>query len=179
MVNRIVGEIYKCLDNECYIAALALALTLPDICGKAEYPNENSRERYSLWFDTNIGQYERERSRSNEKGLANLPFLSGELLYALRCDVLHSGEVNINGNAMKEEQNQVTEFNLVIPPRSECCAFGTTTSIAYNEDRTVAVREYNVDIPFLCKIISNVALEYYQNNASKFEAFRYHIIDRR
>ena len=39
-----IDEIEKSLENECYIAALALALTLPDICGKAEYPSENVLE---------------------------------------------------------------------------------------------------------------------------------------
>lgn len=29
------------LSHELYLSALALALTLPDTCGKAEYPDEN------------------------------------------------------------------------------------------------------------------------------------------
>jgi len=46
MINNIISEIKKSIDNECFIAALALALTLPDICGKAEYPNEGNTKRY-------------------------------------------------------------------------------------------------------------------------------------
>lgn len=42
MINRITDEMKKCVENECYIAALALALTLPDTCGKAEYPLEKA-----------------------------------------------------------------------------------------------------------------------------------------
>lgn len=35
------------LSHELYLSALALALTLPDTCGKAEYPNEKySGARY-------------------------------------------------------------------------------------------------------------------------------------
>lgn len=35
MVNRIIEEIQKSLKQENYLAALTMALTLPDICGKA------------------------------------------------------------------------------------------------------------------------------------------------
>ena len=37
MINRIINEIKVCLNTNCFIAALTTALTLPDICGKAEY----------------------------------------------------------------------------------------------------------------------------------------------
>ena len=37
MINRLIDDINKALDAEAYMAALALALTLPDICAKAEY----------------------------------------------------------------------------------------------------------------------------------------------
>lgn len=46
MVDRIVKEINICLENDCYISALGMALTLPDICGKAKYPQ---------WKKQNVG----------------------------------------------------------------------------------------------------------------------------
>ncbi|MFR0968762.1 MAG: hypothetical protein ACLSEV_05645 [Coprococcus sp.] len=42
MVQRIVDDIRAALDHDLYFAALSTSLTLPDICGKAEYPNEKS-----------------------------------------------------------------------------------------------------------------------------------------
>ena len=39
MILRIIDEIEKALNHDLYFAALNLALTLPDICGKAEYPS--------------------------------------------------------------------------------------------------------------------------------------------
>ncbi len=42
MVQRIVDDIRAALDHDLYFVALSTALTLPDICGKAEYPNEKS-----------------------------------------------------------------------------------------------------------------------------------------
>lgn len=41
LIDRIVHEIRMALSHELHLSALALALTLPDTCGKAEYPNED------------------------------------------------------------------------------------------------------------------------------------------
>ena len=50
MIDRIVHEIRMALSHELYLSALALALTLPDTCGKAEYPNEDyNGVRYKNW----------------------------------------------------------------------------------------------------------------------------------
>lgn len=57
MVDRIVKEINICLENDGYISALGMALTLPDICGKAEYPQwkkQNVGLRYKKWYDEYI-----------------------------------------------------------------------------------------------------------------------------
>ena len=52
MVNEIIREVEVCLNNGCCIAGLSLALTLPDICGKALYPDleYKTRDRYIKWF---------------------------------------------------------------------------------------------------------------------------------
>lgn len=39
MLMEIIKEINKALADNMYIAALTMALTIPDICGKAEYPD--------------------------------------------------------------------------------------------------------------------------------------------
>ena len=50
LIDRIVHEIHIALSHELYLSALALALTLPDTCGKAEYPNEDyNGVRYKNW----------------------------------------------------------------------------------------------------------------------------------
>lgn len=51
MINRLIDEINMALSHELYFATLSLALTLPDICGKAEYPDKGSTRRYKLWYD--------------------------------------------------------------------------------------------------------------------------------
>ena len=45
MVERLINEIYMALENRLYLVALNTALTLPDICGKAEFPELGTRAR--------------------------------------------------------------------------------------------------------------------------------------
>ena len=39
-MDNIISEVRRCLDSGYYRAALALALTIPDICGLVEYPEK-------------------------------------------------------------------------------------------------------------------------------------------
>ena len=60
MILQIIDEIDKALSHDLYFAALNLALTLPDICGKAEYPSlRSTRERYIQWYDKIVGVTEK------------------------------------------------------------------------------------------------------------------------
>ena len=52
MINILVKEIKSSLNNKLFFVALNAALTLPDICGKAEYPNAEVGERYKNWINT-------------------------------------------------------------------------------------------------------------------------------
>ena len=59
MILRIIDEIEKALNHDLYFAALNLALTLPDICGKAEHPDLRTGERYKKWYDEIVGVTEK------------------------------------------------------------------------------------------------------------------------
>ena len=54
MVDMIVNEIRKALEQDLFMVALTTALTLPDICGNAEFPNEKNWKRYISWYDNEI-----------------------------------------------------------------------------------------------------------------------------
>lgn len=91
----------KKLDNEAYLSALTLVLTIPDICGKAEFPNEgSSKRRYIDWYDKYVGVYE--KSPQTEQNA--LPYLSSEVNYFLRNNMLHQGTPNIEKNSIKDEK---------------------------------------------------------------------------
>ena len=67
MADRLVGETRKMLENDLYFVVLNSALTLPDICGKVEYPDErSSKSRYIFWYDEKIGKYEKNPEDKND-----------------------------------------------------------------------------------------------------------------
>lgn len=48
-----IQEIRKALDKDCYLAALALSLTLPDICSQVENAvMDENRTLYINWFNS-------------------------------------------------------------------------------------------------------------------------------
>ena len=67
MILRIIDEIEKALSHDLYFAALNLALTLPDICGKAEYPDLRTGERYKKWYDEIVGVTEKPPKRTEDE----------------------------------------------------------------------------------------------------------------
>ena len=49
-LELIINDVEKSLNNECLFSALALALTIPDVCGKISYPNKKPRVTISMCF---------------------------------------------------------------------------------------------------------------------------------
>jgi len=55
MIDKIIKDNETSLENGAYFGALALGLTLPDICGKAAYPSiKKVGERYKKWYNENV-----------------------------------------------------------------------------------------------------------------------------
>ena len=169
MIDRIVSEIKTCLENDCYIAALALALTLPDVCGKAEYPNEGNTKRYIKWYNEYVGKYEKP---SDPYG-SDMPYSSGEVIYNLRNSLLHQGTPNIETEKIKEERCKVDKFILTI-----ASVYDTGTSfVSYSKGFVIKERKLEVNIVYLCHSIVKAAKEYYAKNSSKFDFYNYELKD--
>lgn len=161
MINQIVKEVEICLDNECYIAALTSALTLPDICGKAEYPKEKTSERYIKWYHEWIGQYEK---CPNDKH--DMPYPSAEIIYSLRCSLLHEGNPDVN-----LYKNNLTSFKLLI---TDNYMAGGSASI-YHDSNGNHGREIEIGIKNLCFKLCRLAKIYYEENKDKFN-FNYTLV---
>ena len=90
MINRLINEIENSLQNGNYLVALMAALTLPDICGKAECPNEQKPSiRYIRWYDEWIGKSETYKD-------SKTPFPTGGIVYELRCSFAHEGSPKVH-----------------------------------------------------------------------------------
>ena len=160
-----IDEIERCLKAECYFAALSLALTLPDICGKAEYPRDNNGDRYKKWYNENIGVYEKSPSPYAD----GMPYLSGEVVWSLRCSFLHSGNPNIEVRNSFEDECKVDQFVI----RYGTSLSGDTSHISYVPGQSVSYREYDMNIRPFCGKLLRAARGYYQENKEKFNFFNY------
>lgn len=162
---QLIDDLNKALNAECYYSALSLALTFPDICGKAEYPQESTSKRYKDWYDMHIGKYEQCQNTS-------MPYLSGEVVYSLRNSLLHQGTPNIDVNKIKDDNNKIDWFNLVLESKNPFDIYCDAAGI-YNG----SVKTYRVNVRRLCLILSDSAKGYYEANRDKFDFFHFSIID--
>ena len=100
MIDKIVA-IRKAIECECYLPALALALTLPDICGQIEYPDfkckdnngkefRQGRRQYVTWYNNFVKPLHYIADDKAPKFQFN-----GEFCYALRCSLLHEGNFEL------------------------------------------------------------------------------------
>ena len=169
--EQIIKEINICLEHECFMSALGMALTLPDICGKAEYPTDGVTKRYIKWTNEYISAYEKDDSPYG----IDMPYLSGEILYNLRNTFLHQGNPNIDSSKVKNSRCKVDEFNLVIGSTFS----GDTSSVHYGANQQVIYRRLDINIVNLCTKLTRTAEGYYRANQEKFNFFNCTIDDRR
>lgn len=169
MIFRLVQDIRNALENELYFVALISALTLPDICGKVAYPDErSSRKRYISWYEEEIGKYEK-----NPDDKENMPYLSGEVIYSLRCSLLHEGNPNMNNDSLRTDF-PIDRFSLVIEKAKPFDIYSDSSSLMnFGSEH---IREYQMNVRRICMILCNVAESYYKENKNKFH-FNYEIID--
>ncbi|SFH43949.1 hypothetical protein SAMN05216299_1138 [Nitrosospira sp. Nsp14] len=81
-----------------WYAALAIALTMPDICGRIENPSKSSKARFVEWYD----RFLLKRYQANIGASRTLhTFLGGLDCYALRCAFLHQGEFGIDDQRVR------------------------------------------------------------------------------
>lgn len=164
MIDRLVADIDTALKNGAFMSALALALTLPDACGKAAYPKLGDTKRYITWFN----RYVKHTGYTD----SDMPYLSGEIVFNLRCSFLHQNTPNIDKNKIKTERCRVDEFALVTV---DDLSYGISSKVIGRGEE--AYRELHIGIKHLCLIIMDAAKTYYQSNREKFDFIQYRIID--
>ena len=169
MVDLIVKEIRKALDQDLFMVALATALTLPDICGKVEFPNANNRKRYISWFDNEIASKKRNDSRIK----VDMPELEGSVVYSLRCSLLHEGNPNINNDQLAMNKTKPIDRFVLTIEHGEKIIFCIDESVVSRD----GTRSYTMSIRRLCCSICDAAERYYIENKEKF-SFNYEIVDR-
>lgn len=100
---ELLDAIQFSLETNNFYGALFIALTVPDICGKLENPNEKTQQRYIKWFDKYLAnKYIKHVGANHEECV----FLTGADLYALRCALLHEYSDDITNQKASEIINR-------------------------------------------------------------------------
>ncbi|MDC5366358.1 hypothetical protein NRA53_13730, partial [Acinetobacter baumannii] len=98
-MNHFINALETSIQTENWHSVLFISLSVPDICGKIDNPNAQSKQRTIEWFDKYLKPiYTREIGASRREHT----FLSGADFYALRCAYLHEGSDDITGQRARE-----------------------------------------------------------------------------
>lgn len=168
MIEFYVNEILDVLAHRRYFTALALTLALPDMCGAVEFPKESVGRRYIDWCDKYLEGYK----HSDEK----MPDLNGEVIYNLRNTFLHTGSPNVAGppnidrkscKQPKDEVNRLDKFVLILGDATKEHSF--SMHIEFPSDAPIVkIRGMVIDVTYLCKVICDCSLRYYQKYKDNF-----------
>lgn len=166
MINKIIDEINLALDNNLYFVALATVVILPDACGKVEFPNDKSSDRYVKWYQKYIG--DEEKSPYDKGDEYDFPYMSGEVMYKLRNMILHEGDPSV-----KKAESNIDEFILICEPKNEFSVYADYAMVSLS---TPTYKRYKVSIRRLCNMVCKGVKGYYEKNKERF-AFTCKIID--
>lgn len=170
-----IKDIRNAIDNGCFLSALALALTLPDVCGKVEFPKEegkkyHSKKAYIDWFNKYVFTYY-QGSSEHVNEYAGTQF-EGNACYSLRCAYLHSGNMDIEDEKLCVKINQ---FGLCISSNKDSGIYSDMHGVGTSYFSNKKMYKVRLDVRKLCKILCDAAEKYYKDHQNK-EMFKEHEI---
>lgn len=187
MLEKIFEDINKALDAGAYIAALALALTLPDLCSQIEFPDEELVwKRYTKWYDKYMGTPTREfmtEKLTDDDNERTMPWLTGIVIYKLRCNLFHSSNPNVmkkeiyNENKEPDEIWNVDHFVLVIESKKEGDCYVHSSSVQWGGNLSDDIRTYKLSIRKLCTDLIYVTKVYLLKHPDQKPKIQFEILD--
>lgn len=165
MKNKI-NDIKKAMSNGSYQSALALTLSLPDICRQVEYGNTKSgTDGYPAWIDTYVDFSECYIGFGTEEAELN-----GKICYALRCSFLHCGNDDILSQKVAKNCT-IDNFELRKPNGIEG-GYGYAYRIKNHQNGDKEISTI-FDVEFFCTLICDAVEKYYDNHPNKNEFDKY------
>ena len=159
-----VESIEDALNKECYLPALALTLSLPDVCAKYKYPQEYKKSNgkaYAKWYNEYVYKYElvdlskfnlNEQQFREAKYFQDKTTLTGEYCWKLRCDLLHNGSLDIYDIWSDNENQEFVDFKFTVSKGSQF-GIGGGASISSYSYKTEKQIEIELDLVTFCKKI--------------------------
>ena len=129
MVEKIVEEIRIALENKLYFVALNSALTLPDICGKAEFSNmkteDPARFLEAEWTGV-VGSYNISVRVVGGESTPILVYVSNA------CTALGLFIASVNGRIDPKTHQSIVDFTIRINKKEDIDAL--FTKVSQNKD---------------------------------------------
>lgn len=173
MINKLIEQIGSAIANKLYIVAINTALTLPDICGKAEYPSLKTEKRYIEWCRKYMQFAENPKSNEYNKSLLDL---TAGTIYDLRCAMLHAGSQKLR---IIKKEKKIINYELICAPSKEYDLYSDTAITEFKMPIIKPIkRTYKVGVCRLCSLLCAAAKMYYENNREKL-VFDYEIIEKK
>lgn len=132
-MDHLTDSITLSLNSKNWFSAIALTLTIPDICAKITDGKKSSGSKYAAWFNDFVGDkyktnytqkrldWLKEKAPEAYEELKHQTRLSGNDCYALRCAFLHEGESEILNQRAQEILNEI-QF---VEPNTKLIVHGT------------------------------------------------------
>lgn len=167
-LELLINEVEKAIEAKFYLAALHMALSIPDMLGQIAYPElDKVNDWYIKWFDENVRNitfgylYSENLLRINY----DCPKMCGEVCYALRCKLFHEGVNDIKDKT----KARINEF--VLSFTDEDFVKGNNAGKDYEFDKYDPEKNTCPEINYLyisckglCKEIIMAAKTFYKNN---------------
>ncbi|MBB1410184.1 hypothetical protein [Pseudoalteromonas sp. SG44-17] len=115
MMDHLTSSIALSLETRNWHAALATALTIPDICSYINDGAHTNGKKYAAWFNQYVGSFYKTNysesqlqmvlkysTKEDYENLKKQTKLSGNDCYAFRCAYLHQGLGDISSQRARE-----------------------------------------------------------------------------
>lgn len=175
-IREIVSDVKRALGAGAYRSALALTLTIPDICSKAEgIEGDKKYQSYAKWFDENVGMLYQVKWEDECEVPATkkykYPVFDGMACYRLRNSFLHSWSGDLAGSP-------IDVFELRIGNTSLKCMYSDTAELlsGVSDDDGSFVRRYVIDLIGFCDAMAKCAIACYFSSNRKSEYNRFRLI---
>lgn len=157
-MDAVISEVRRCLELKLYLAALSLALIIPDMCGVTENLGKQmkSYDRYVTWFEKWVAPKYMKFIEANEEDEICFEkkspyFFTGDACYALRCSFLHEGSSDVKRKGADKGDPEVADYQLRL-------VFGGSDGYGcnerqYGELKLNEIYDTTINIAHLCENI--------------------------
>ena len=155
-----LSEIEEALNRKMYIAALYIAVTLPDVCGQVEYQRGNEKTKYMKWYEKYV---EPNYQLSSPYG-DDMPYMNSEVMYYLRNNLLHNGTPNTIKEKIHNIRFRIDHFYLVVGNLHR----GQFSHVSFDKQYRIKDRSLTINIESLCTTLVKAARDYYTTHKDAF-----------